>query len=69
MRLKHWRDAPFGRWRHNLLFYLCAFVLVVSLLFGGATHGGFLSDTLLQFTAIPLLLLALWGLWHTPLPK
>jgi O-antigen ligase len=69
MRLKHWRDAPFGRWRLNLLFYLCAFVLVVSLLFGGATHGGFLSDTLLQFTAIPLLLLALWGLWHTPLPK
>jgi hypothetical protein len=32
------------------------------LLLGGGTTAGFLSDTLLQFLAIPALLVALWGL-------
>jgi O-antigen ligase len=71
MRDRWVRDAHLGRVlnRVDFLFYLSAFVLVASLFLGGATHGGFLSDTLLQFTAIPLLLVALWRLFETPLPK
>ena len=42
------------------LFLLCALVLVASLILGVSTRAGFLSDTLLQLIAIPLLLLALW---------
>jgi O-antigen ligase len=55
--------------RLDILFCISAFVVIASLLLGGATHGGFLSDTLLQFAGIPLLLLALWRLSETPLPK
>lgn len=51
----------------NALFYLCAFVIVCSLLFGGATRGGFLSDAILQLIATPLLLMSLWRLLDTPL--
>jgi O-antigen ligase len=71
MRVEQWVKDLGRRLNHvDILFCLSAFVLVVSLLLGGATHGGFLSDTLLEFTAIPLLLVTLWRLSEkTPLPK
>src|SRR5580704_8919231 len=40
------------------LFWLTALTLVAALLLGGGTRSGFLSDALLQFLAIPLLLLS-----------
>jgi hypothetical protein len=60
-----------SRWfgQGDLLFYLCAFVIVASLLLGGGTRGGFLSDAVLQFLAIPLLLVCLWKLFDLPLTK
>jgi O-antigen ligase len=39
-------------------FWLTALTLSAALLLGGGTRGGFLSDALLQFLAIPLLLLS-----------
>src|SRR6266536_2904839 len=72
MPLERWiTDFHLGRLlnRVDLLFCLSAFVVIVSLLLGGGTHSGFLSDSLLQFAAIPLLLVALWRLSETPLPK
>jgi O-antigen ligase len=51
------------------MFSLCAFVIVASLILGGGTRGGFLSDAILQLIAIPLLLVALWRLLETPLTK
>jgi O-antigen ligase len=61
--------ADLRRWigSVHLLFLLCASVIVASLLLGGGTRGGFLSDTVLQFIAIPLLLVALWRVLDTPL--
>jgi O-antigen ligase len=47
-------------WAGCLLFYLCAVVMASSLLFGGGTRAGFLSDAILQLLSIPLLLVALW---------
>jgi O-antigen ligase len=44
----------------GLLFYLCAVVMASSLLFGGGTRAGFLSDAILQVLSIPLLSVALW---------
>jgi hypothetical protein len=51
------------------MFFLCAFVIVASLILGGGTRGGFLSDAILQLVAIPLLLVALWKLLEAPLTK
>lgn len=48
--------------RTSPLFLLCGVVVVSSLLLGGGTHGGFLSDAILQLIALPLLLLTLWRL-------
>ncbi len=42
------------------IFYLSAGVLVLSLVLGGGTRNGFLADTLLQASALPLLILVLW---------
>jgi hypothetical protein len=39
-------------------FWLTALTLLAALLLGGGTRGGFLSDALLQFLAIPLLLVS-----------
>src|ERR1700684_2143804 len=39
-------------------FWLTAFTLLAAVLLGGGTRGGLLSDALLQFLAIPLLLLS-----------
>jgi hypothetical protein len=60
-----------GRWfaQTDLLFFLCAVVVVASLILGGGTHGGFLSDAILEFVSIPLLVLALWRLFDVSLTK
>ena len=55
--------------RVSPLFYFCAFGLVSSLLLGGGTRGGFLSDTLLQFLSLPVLIAALWRIMDTPLSR
>jgi hypothetical protein len=53
----------------NLLFYLCAVMLVASLILGGGTRSGFLSDAILQLLAIPLLLASLWRVFDVPLTR
>jgi hypothetical protein len=60
-----------GAWfpQTDFLFLLCAIVVVASLILGGGTRGGFLSDAILQFVSIPLLLVALWRLFDVPLTK
>jgi hypothetical protein len=58
---------PLGR--AGLVFYLCALVLAGSLLLGGGTRAGFLSDAILQFLSIPLLLVALWRVFEVVLAR
>lgn len=45
-----------------MLFHLAILTFAASLVLGGGTRGGFLSDAALQLIAIPLLLAALWHL-------
>jgi O-antigen ligase len=47
----------------TLFFGLCAFTIVCSVVLGGGTRGGFLSDGILQFLSLPLLLVSLWRLF------
>ena len=65
------RATGIGRWlgQSGLLFCLCAFVVTASLVLGGGTRGGFLSDAILQLLSVPLLLVALWNLFECPLTK
>ena len=49
------------------LFWLCAFTIVLALLLGGGTRGGFLSDAILELAAIPALLISLSSLSNLPL--
>src|SRR5262245_29172659 len=51
------------------MFPLCVIVIVASLVLGGGTRSGFLSDAILQLIAIPLLLVSIWRLLETPLTK
>ena len=53
----------------GLLLFLCAVVIVASLILGGGTRPGYISDAILQLLAVPLLLLSLWTLVETPLTK
>ena len=50
----------------TLLFGLCAFTIVCSVVLGGSTRGGFLSDGILQFLSLPLLLVSLWRIFDLP---
>lgn len=43
--------------------------MVASLVFGGATRAGFLSDMILQVVAVPALIILLWKAYQTPLAK
>jgi O-antigen ligase len=63
--------APSRLWeeRPNLFSSLCAFTLVSSLLLGGGTRGGFLSDTILELFAIPAFLFSLSSLVALPWTK
>ncbi len=44
----------------SLIFGLCAFAMTFSILLGGATRSGYLSDAVLQVLSLPLLLVSLW---------
>jgi O-antigen ligase len=57
------------RERVSPLFYFCAFGLVSCLLLGGGTRGGFLSDAILQFLSLPVLIAALWRITDAPLSR
>jgi O-antigen ligase len=48
---------------------LCALVIVCSLLLGGGTRSGFLSDAILQLIAVPLVLGSLSRMLDVPLSK
>lgn len=50
-------------------FYLSACLMVASVLLGGGTRGGFLSDALLQLIAVPALAAAAWMACERPLPR
>jgi O-antigen ligase len=52
---------------HSLIFWACMSMLVASLLFGGGTKAGFLSDVVLELVAIPAFLIALTSLIDLPL--
>src|SRR5262249_24407074 len=54
-----------SRWfgQFDLLFFLCAVVVVASLILGGGTRGGVLFGPILQFLFIPLFLVSLWRLF------
>lgn len=52
-----------------MLFYLCALVVIASLLLGGGNREGYLSDALLQLVAIPLFLASLWRIIDLPAAK
>jgi len=55
-------NSPQPRMRERIspLFHLCALGLVSAILLGGGTRAGFLSDVILQFLSVPILLVALW---------
>ena len=57
--------APLVR-QLDLLCFLCATVLVASLVLGGGTRGGFVSDTILQLLSIPLVWVGLWRVLELP---
>ena len=48
--------------RVGVLFYCSALVLAASVMLGGGTRGGFLSDVILQVISVPLIIVALWHL-------
>jgi hypothetical protein len=65
MGLDRWHrhgDLPQRFGRVSPLFFLCALVVVASLILGGGARGGYASDAILQLIAVPLLCLALWRL-------
>ena len=62
-----WITAWFGK--ASRLFYLCAAVMVASLMLGGGTRGGFLADAILQLLAIPLLSASLWMMFQVRLTR
>lgn len=53
----------------TLFFYLCAVVMVASLVLGGGAGRGLLSDAILQLLAIPLLIASLWRLFESSLTR
>jgi|SRR5579862_242972 len=63
--------VPANAWerRPSLVFGFGAFTLVASLLLGGGTRGGFLSDAILELLAIPALLISLSSLVALPRPQ
>jgi len=57
-------------YRPSISLSLCALTLICSILLGGGTRGGFLSDTILELISIPVLLISLSSLidlsiWQT----
>lgn len=71
------QQAPAAIWRRLMpvqlvesglgsLFWLCALTIILALLLGGGTRGGFLSDAILELAAIPALLISLANLSDLP---
>ena len=58
--------VPIRESRPSVIFCVCAFTLICSLLLGGGTRGGFLSDAILELIAIPAFLIALSSLGGLP---
>jgi O-antigen ligase len=71
MRVVAWLRTGIIPWigKASPFFFLCAVVMVASLILGGGTRGGFLSDAILELLAIPLLLMCFWKLFEVPLTK
>jgi len=82
LKVPHSRSSPPLHWRpHSLrrinaqgmrgraLYGLCGLTLVLSLLLGGGTRSGFLSDTILELAALPLFLAALSRMMQTQIPR
>jgi hypothetical protein len=44
----------------SLLFGLCSFTIICAVVLGGGAQRGHLADVILQYLAVPLLLVALW---------
>jgi O-antigen ligase len=61
--------ARIRHFRPSMVFSACALTLVLSLLLGGGTRGGFLSDAILELFAIPAFLIALSSLIDLPVWK
>ena len=61
-RLSGLASCAYGRNGQACLFNLCAFTVVASVLLGGGTRGGYLSDSILELCAIPTFLIALSSL-------
>jgi O-antigen ligase len=60
-------ETWFGRGARFL--YLCAVVMVASLVLGGGAGRGLLSDAILQLLAIPLLVVSLWKVFEVSLTR
>jgi O-antigen ligase len=58
--------AQIRGYRPSIVFCACAITLMCSLVLGGGTRGGFLSDAILELLAIPALLVALTSLVELP---
>jgi hypothetical protein len=58
--------ARIRHYRPSIVFCAAAFTLGAALFLGGGTHGGFLSDAILELLAIPALLAALTSLVELP---
>src|SRR5258707_3869781 len=64
-RARYCADARVTSLVPSLPLAVCALVTVSSLVLGGGTHSGFLSDAILQLLSIPPLLVAVWQLLRT----
>ena len=51
------------------LFYACAFIATASLVLGGGSRRGHLSDAILALLSIPLLALGVWRLFDTDITR
>ena len=63
------KEIRFEAWsgKASLLFYLCAVMMVATLILGGAARPGLLPDAILQLLAIPLLVVSLWRICEVSL--
>ena len=71
--VKHFVDQGLGRLPTSQaidpLFYACAAMIAASLVLGGATRSGFLSDVILALLAVPLLAFVVWRLLDTDITR
>src|SRR5262245_24152916 len=65
------KKIPFEAWfgKATPFFYLCAVVMVASLILGGGSRRGLGFDAALQLVAIPLFLFSLWRMFEVLLTR